>query len=257
VKDARRRDEVIARDRQRDVEGAQVRVELARAQIGERVPAAHVVEGDDRREPLGDLEDRPVGDAFVAEAVDALLRKRERPRDVETNGAGPRRKRRREFDARERVVDRKRKRGAVRLELKVLAPAAADRPVAPLLTEDGAPEAVVAKEVLFDVQPEKGERLRRAVAIGDRRAGRHATLLRVERRRDRIVGFLSPIRRPRRARRRTNVVRRRKIERAERDVGRVRRREGVGVVVDLHDRDVFGRDGDGAVVDGRRRVRGA
>jgi hypothetical protein len=222
---ARRGDEVVARDGQPDVVGAEVRVELARAEVGQRVPAADVVELHDGGKPLRDLEDRPVRRIVDAHAVDAERRHGEGPRDLEDEFAGARRERPRQVDFRQRVVDAERQRLAVGLQR--LQRDAADetvrRPVAPAFGEHGVAEAVGPEAVLFEMQPEMAELLGRAVAVGDPRFPGHRPLRGVERRVDRVVGLLLPVAGTGRARRRTDVVRRRPRQGLEQR--RVRRHE--------------------------------
>src|SRR5437879_13174177 len=63
----------------------EVRVELPLPQVRQRVPAVDIIENGDGGEPLGDLEDRTLGDLVVdAHPVVAVGGNLERPRDLES-----------------------------------------------------------------------------------------------------------------------------------------------------------------------------
>ncbi len=131
-----------------------------------------------------------------------------------------RRERLRQIDPHHRVVDLGRDRRAVHRHVAQLV-AALEVAHAPARVrgEERRAFAAVPEEILVELQPDEPQRVGRVVRVADGHRAVDRPRRRVERRRDRVVGALLPVRRPRRPGRVPELVRTRPVH----AVGRVER----------------------------------
>src|SRR5437660_833505 len=217
----RPRDEKARGERERDVEVAVFQVKLARPDVGERVPAVHVVVYDQARVPLADLVEAR---ADAPHPPAAVGRDGKVPRDVAVDRAA-RRQRPRQLDPHHRAVlgalegppargealDRDAAREPLAREVEHRAAGEVQRRLA-----ERVGDAVRRKQILLDLHPQERERVGRVIDIVDPFAASDRLAGRVEGRADHIIHALLPVIRPRSSGRTAYAPRRRKRERAER-----------------------------------------